>query len=438
MSYTITAPTIELNGNVTSTGSSSYASIALTDTTNQIALGTTNTVTINAPAPASSIVLTLPITADTLVGRDTTDTLANKTLTAPVVSGILYANAITAASDSDVTLTPGTTNRNVNVVPTGTGMLVVDSGNGKISANIMYGAALRNAGDTAGVSGVQVYSTGTNTSSSSVLIGSTNGGITVTANGTDKDVVVNTNGTGGLKVNSAQPIKVDTIKESTTNATTVTLSNTGTSTSASAIAISSTSGGITITPAANKNMEVTTSGTGRITNNSIAVPTISSTDTLTNKTIVGTDNTVYRTTSRMKYTTTVATSIADSSLTYMPFATAAESTGRLSTEISVTGTDTKFGNNAGATRFWYVTCQMFTTGNTHVIVIDHFNSSDQMLNRFTTAVGTNTNDIAVSANGISMAQGDYIKCGIFHIGAGLTLYYSAGPPTIISALYISE
>lgn len=237
---------------------------------------------------------------------------------------------------------------------------------------------------------------------------------------------------------SVDIINADLVKQKTTNANIFTVQNTGSSTNAGALTLASTSGGITAAPAANKNFEVTTSGTGAITKGGVEVPTISSTSTLTNKTILGTDNTVYRTTSRMKYTTTVATAIGNATLTYMPFATTAESAGRLATEISVTYSNRRFGNNAGTTRYWNVTCQMFTTGNTHVIVIDKYNSSDQLLSRFTAAVGTNTNDVAVSAVGVSMAQGDYITCGLYHPGAGLTLYYSAGPPTIISTLIISE
>jgi hypothetical protein len=55
--------------------------LAAQNTTNQVILGTTQTTTLNAPAPAASVTVTLPISSDTLLGRSTTDSLTNKTLT---------------------------------------------------------------------------------------------------------------------------------------------------------------------------------------------------------------------------------------------------------------------------------------------------------------------------------------------------------------------
>jgi len=46
----------------------------------------TNKVTLIGPAATADITLTLPATADTLVGKATTDTLTNKTLTTPTVT----------------------------------------------------------------------------------------------------------------------------------------------------------------------------------------------------------------------------------------------------------------------------------------------------------------------------------------------------------------
>ena len=44
------------------------------------------TLTFKAPAAAGSATITLPGTTDTLVGKDTTDTLTNKTLTSPTIN----------------------------------------------------------------------------------------------------------------------------------------------------------------------------------------------------------------------------------------------------------------------------------------------------------------------------------------------------------------
>jgi hypothetical protein len=52
-----------------------------------IAGNTSGSITLSAPAVSGSSVLTLPASTDTLVGKATTDTLTNKTLTSPTITG---------------------------------------------------------------------------------------------------------------------------------------------------------------------------------------------------------------------------------------------------------------------------------------------------------------------------------------------------------------
>ena len=55
----------------------------------------TNAVTLIGPAATADVTLTLPAVTDTLVGKTTTDTLTNKTLTSPVISSISNTGTIT-------------------------------------------------------------------------------------------------------------------------------------------------------------------------------------------------------------------------------------------------------------------------------------------------------------------------------------------------------
>lgn len=60
------------------------AQVVVTPTTNQHKVGSSpNQTTLNFPAPSGNVTLAFPNTTDTMVGRATTDTLTNKTLTNP-------------------------------------------------------------------------------------------------------------------------------------------------------------------------------------------------------------------------------------------------------------------------------------------------------------------------------------------------------------------
>ena len=63
----------------------------------------TNAVTLIGPASTADVTLTLPAAADTLVGKATTDTLTNKTLTTPTIDQI-NAGGFTLDSSGDINL----------------------------------------------------------------------------------------------------------------------------------------------------------------------------------------------------------------------------------------------------------------------------------------------------------------------------------------------
>lgn len=76
--------------------------IESTKTTNQIILGTTNTITITSPAPTTSRVLTIPDPggADSFVLLALAQTLTNKTLTSPIMTSA-STDALTATNTSN-------------------------------------------------------------------------------------------------------------------------------------------------------------------------------------------------------------------------------------------------------------------------------------------------------------------------------------------------
>ena len=76
---------------------------------------TSGTTTVQATAVAGTNTLTLPATtSDTLVGKATTDTLTNKTLTAPVISTIVNTGTLTLPTSTDTLVGRATTDALTN------------------------------------------------------------------------------------------------------------------------------------------------------------------------------------------------------------------------------------------------------------------------------------------------------------------------------------
>src|SRR5208337_195499 len=89
------------------TGVLTALSGTFTATTNQFVLGTTNTTTLNFPAPASGVTLTFPLTAEYMVGANS-DTTTTHVLHATAVAGVGAFSGIISADLTTALTTPPT------------------------------------------------------------------------------------------------------------------------------------------------------------------------------------------------------------------------------------------------------------------------------------------------------------------------------------------
>lgn len=128
--------TLSLPQDIALISSPSFASEHLTNTTNQLILGTTNTTTLNATAPAASRVITFgdPLGNDSVVYLAATQTLTNKTLTSPT----LVTPALGQPTSGDLT---NTTNIPVNQA---IGILAVTHGGTGVTTSTGTGSVVLN------------------------------------------------------------------------------------------------------------------------------------------------------------------------------------------------------------------------------------------------------------------------------------------------------
>ncbi|HWY78770.1 MAG TPA: hypothetical protein VNW29_00260, partial [Candidatus Sulfotelmatobacter sp.] len=109
---------LSLPQDIAATSSPTFASLNLTNITNQLVLGTTNRTTISSVAPTVAVTATIPALSsnDTFIFANQTQTLSNKTIGS---TGLTFAGAAT-----DITTGP---NENLTISPDGTGQIILNT-----------------------------------------------------------------------------------------------------------------------------------------------------------------------------------------------------------------------------------------------------------------------------------------------------------------------
>jgi len=163
--------------------------------------------TLTAPVIATIVnsgTLTLPTSTDTLVGRATTDTLTNKTLTAPNIATIVNTGTLTLPTSTDTLVGRATTDTLTNKTISGSNNTLTDIGNSSLTnSSVTIGSTTVSLGGTstslAGLTEVTVDNI--NINGSTISSTDTNGNIVISPNGTGKVDVA-----GSIITGLAEPV----------------------------------------------------------------------------------------------------------------------------------------------------------------------------------------------------------------------------------------
>lgn len=141
-----------ISGDITISGLLTLSQgLEITPTTNQLILGTTNTLTISSLANAADRTATIPILAgnDVFAFLAASQTLTNKTLTSPIITGATISGSTISLDDTDsiyalslVSTSTLTTNRNLILDVNDGARTITLSGNLTLGNTLTTGAAV--------------------------------------------------------------------------------------------------------------------------------------------------------------------------------------------------------------------------------------------------------------------------------------------------------